>query len=220
MTRGADAPAEDTGGVFDAMWETKAWTGRSPAHVRAKEEYTRHKHAFMLDLIADRRYARALEIGCGIGDFTRELSAIVETGVAIDVSPRAITTASAGESRFDFRVADAVDFALRDEGSWDLIVISETMPYIGWRRTFFEVGWFAGELHAATRPGGRLLLMNTRAGVDDKLYRPWLIDTYRDLFRNVGYGLEVERTLETREGDIPLELAGCVFVRDDESPHA
>ena len=220
MTPGADAPREDAGRVFDAMWEAKGWNWGPRSHGPAREESTRRKHAFMLGMLEGRRYGRALEIGCGIGEFTRELSAIVEAGVAIDVSPQAVAIASAAESRFEFRVADAVDFVRGNEGYWDLIVISETMPYIGWRRTFFEVCFLASALYAATSAGGRLLLMNTRTGVDDWLYRPWLIDTYRDLFGNVGYRLEAERALETIEGEITIELLASLFIREAGSPDA
>src|SRR5262249_19643466 len=48
----------------------------------------------------------------------------------------------------------------------------------------------------ATRAGGRLLMANAYAGADDEDYllQPWVIQTYRDLFLNVGYGPETEET--------------------------
>jgi hypothetical protein len=58
----------------------------------------------------------------------------------------------------------------------------------------FDVAFMAANLRDAMRPGGRLLLANTYGGDKDWLLRPWLIDTYRDLLRNVGFDLEREET--------------------------
>ena len=73
------------------------------------------------------------------------------------------------------------------EGQWDLIVCAETLCYLGWLYPFFNVAWFARCLYEGTRPGGRLLLANTCGGVDDWLLKPWVIASYHDLFKNVGF---------------------------------
>ena len=103
-----------------------------------------------------------------------------------------------------------MDFPVRAKGPWDLIIMSETIYYLGWLYSFFDVGWFAAELLAATRTGGRFLMANTCGGVNDHLLSPWLIRTYRDLFLNVGYHLESEELFswhERRHRDRRIDLS-------------
>jgi hypothetical protein len=64
----------------------------------------------------------------------------------------------------------------------------------------------ASNLLANLQPGGRLLLANTYGSEKDWLMRPWLIDTYRDLFRNVGFRLESESLFEGIKDDCPMRV--------------
>ena len=204
----------DAGDIFDEMWSTGAWLGESRSDAEWKADVTQRKNGFLLEMLSDRRYERALEIGCGVGAFTRELSRLVGGGVALDVSEQAVAEAvREGGTPLQFRVADVMKFPMREEGPWDLIVVSDTMPYVGWRYTFFETSWLARELYESTRPRGRVLVTNLRSGVEDWLYRPWLIDTYRDLFANVGYEMERERSLKMHEDELPMEFLASLFVR-------
>jgi hypothetical protein len=111
----------------------------------------------------------------------------------------------------DFRVANIMDYDVRADGPWDLIVLSETIYYLGWLYPFFDVGWLAAELFGATRDGGRLLMANTSGGVEDYLLRPWLIRTYRDLFLNVGYQLEAEEIFHGSKNGLNLEVLISLF---------
>jgi hypothetical protein len=109
----------------------------------------------------------------------------------------------------DYRVANIMDYDLNKGRPWDLVVMSETICYLGWLHSFFEVGWLAAELFAATRSGGRFLMANTQSGIgidDEYLMRPWLIRTYRDLFLNVGYQLEVEEIFQGIKNGVNLEV--------------
>jgi hypothetical protein len=79
--------------------------------------------------------------------------------------------------------------------------MSETICYLGWLYSFFDVAWLAMQLFTATRDDGQLLMANTCGGVEDYLLRPWIIRTYHELFVNVGYRLTSEETfLGTKEG--------------------
>jgi hypothetical protein len=72
---------------------------------------------------------------------------------------------------------------------------------LGWLYSFSQIGWLAAQLLEATRGGGRLLLANTYGRDRDWLLRPWLIDTYRDLFLNVGYQRDREELFRgTKDG--------------------
>lgn len=204
----------DAGDIFDEMWTSSAWFGDSPSDAEWKADVTQRRDGFLLEMVSDRQYQRALEIGCGLGALARQLSRVVAGGVALDVSEQAVADAiREGGSALQFRVADVMKFPVREEGPWDLIVVNDSIPYVGWRYTFFETGWLARELYESTRPGGRLLLANLRSGVEDWLCRPWLIDTYRDLFANVGYELEREDSFKTRYDELPVEFLASLFVR-------
>jgi hypothetical protein len=89
--------------------------------------------------------------------------------------------------------------------------MSETVYYVGWLYTFFEVSWLARQLFEATRPGGRFLMANTYDGGSNWLMRTWLIDTYRDLFQNVGYTVEVEERIRSEKGGVEYETLVSLF---------
>ena len=161
-------------------------------------EFEQTKYARQVALLGGRHYARVLELGCGAGVFTRFLSHHADQVVALDISPTAIAragTLEAGLAAVDFRVANIMEYDLSAEGPWDLVVLSDTICYLGWLYSFFEIGWFASQIFAATRNGGHLLLANTLGAldnIDDILFQPWLIRSYQALFLNTGYRLEAE----------------------------
>jgi SAM-dependent methyltransferase len=157
-------------------------------------EFEHGRFARQLEMIADRRYPRVLELGCGAGNFTKLLAPHADYLLGIDVSPTAIERARAlGLKNVDFRVQDILKQEYSADEPWDLIVMSETIYCLGWLYPFFEIGYLAGDILTATNVGGRFLMANT-FGPDRKDYlsRPWMIHTYRDLFLNVGFDLERE----------------------------
>lgn len=169
-----------------------------------------------LELLADRRYGRALEIGCASGSFTRRLAPLCDELVALDISERAIerarTAHGGGGPGVEYRVANVMELDLRQLGSWDLVVLTETAYYLGWLYPMFDIGWLAHSLHEATRPGGRLLLANTISR-EDGLLSPWLIRTYHDVFRNAGYVSEREETLRGVKETVEFEILLALLVR-------
>jgi SAM-dependent methyltransferase len=177
-------------------------------------EFEQAKYARQLALLKGRRYGRALELGCGAGVFTRLLAPHADQVVALDISPAAIARAGKLETNpatVDFRVANIMDYDFSAEGPWDLIVISDTICYVGWLYSFFEVGWLASQIFTATRDGGHFLLANTLGVIDktdDILFQPWLIRTYQALFLNVGYQLVSEEIFHgTKQGDIDVLIS-------------
>ena len=195
-----DGPDRNGASFFDTVWRQGTWSSdANPLNARRFDR--------MAEFLADRRYQRALEVGCGDGEFTRRLSGIADYVLGIDVAKEAIERARrCPANRIDFRVENVMELDLRTEGPWDLVVMSETMPYLGWLYSFFDVGWLAARTRESTSPGGRLLHVITCRGVeDDWLYRPWLVLTYRDLFTNVGYEIVREERLEGVQGDTELE---------------
>jgi SAM-dependent methyltransferase len=197
---------------FDGLW------GKGDPWDIERAELTRREHDRLIELLDGRRYRRVLEIGCGAGVFTRRLSTIAETVVALDVAPAAIERARAlnlGPST-EFRVANVMDYDPHADGPWDLVVMSEMIYLLGWLYSFFDVAWLASQLFSATADGGRLLLANTR--MDQPLLLPWIIYTYHDLFRNVGYETESEEILRGVKDGVELEILISRFVKRERPP--
>jgi SAM-dependent methyltransferase len=201
----ADAKAR---AFFDELWAEKdPWDLDDSA-------LDQQRYARQLELLADRRYPRALEVGCAAGSFTRVPAPACDELVALDVSSNAIERARAGGDvpGVEFRLANVMELDLEQEGSWDLIVLTETAYYLGWIYPMFELGWLAHSLHEATRPAGRLLLANT-IWRDEGIMSPWLIHAYRDLFARVGYEVEREEILRGAKESVELEVLITLFRR-------
>ncbi|MEX2220195.1 MAG: class I SAM-dependent methyltransferase [Candidatus Rokuibacteriota bacterium] len=180
-------------------------------------EFERARYARLIEVLQGARFPRALELGCGAGYFTRLLAPQVDHLVAYDISPSAIARArAAGGAAATGAIAagNAMEYAWRTDGPWDLVVMNETICYLGWLYSFFDVAWFAGEVHAATRPGGRFLMANTmdKQGYD-KLLLPHIIRTYRDLFLNVGFRLDREEIFPGTKNGVEYEVLISLFAR-------
>ena len=193
------------------------WAQGDPWELETSD-FERARYARLLALLKPSGYARVLEIGCGTGTFSRLLAPLARRLVALDVSVKAISAAQAAQGTLDqieFRVANVMDYDPRKEGPWDLIVMSETIYFLGWLYSFFDVCWLTSELWAATRPGGQLLLANTQRDIADPLLLPCVIRTYRDMFLNVGYRLDTEELFSGRKNDVDLEVLISLFCNGD-----
>ncbi len=187
---------------FDGLWnQGDYWKLETSAFEQAR-------YARLMEILGDRRYSRTLEIGCGAGAFTRLLAGVSGHVVALDVSPAAIERARAqgAGGNVEFRVANVMETAPEEEGAWDLIVMNETVYYIGWLYSFFDVSWLAHRLFTATAGGGRFLLANTFGDTAGYLLLPPVIHTYRDLCVNVGFLLEREEVFHGTKDDTPLDV--------------
>jgi len=193
---------------FDDLWgQGDPWSFESSA-------FEQKKYDRQLEMIADRRYGRALEIGCGAGVFTRRLAGISDAVVGIDVSQTAIAAATGrGTPGITYRAVNVMEYDPLSESPWDVIVMSETIYYLGWLYPFFDVAWLVGQLFNATRPGGRLLMANTFGQEHDYLLRPWILQSYRDLFVNVGFQVEHAELFRGIKNDVELESQLTLFVR-------
>ena len=180
-------------------------------------EYERARYARTIEVLQGARFARGLELGCGAGHFTRLLAPRVNRLVAFDISPAAIARARAaagGGEAIDFRAGNVMDYAWRAEAPWDLIVMNDTICYLGWLYSFFDIAWLASELHGAIRPGGRFLMANTMdlQGYD-KLLLPHITRSYRDVALNVGFVLDREETIRGTKNGVDFETLISLFAR-------
>jgi SAM-dependent methyltransferase len=197
---------------YERVWAAgDAWNFETSA-------YEQDRLAFLASLIADRRSARAVEIGCGSGCFTQRLRRLADHVVAIDVAAAAIERASARAAAdhetagtVEFLAANAMEHDFQAGGPWDLIVLAETIYSLGWLYSTFDLGMFALHLRDALAANGRLLLANTYGAERDWLMRPFLIDTYHDLFRNVGLRSIREASFEGEKDGEVFHVRATVF---------
>ena len=187
---------------FDDLWaESDPWDLET-------SELDQRRYARQLALLSDRRYGRALELGCGAGSFTHRLATVSDHVLAVDVAAPAVARAREAFARtphVEVREANIMELDVEAEGPWDLVVLAETAYYLGWLYPMFDVGWLAHCLHESTGSGGRLLLVNT-FGPDTGIMSPWLIRTYHDLFRHAGYEVEVEETMRGTKETVAFEI--------------
>ena len=177
-------------------------------------EFERAKYVRQIELLGDQRFERVLEIGCGAGAFTALLSRQADHITAIDISPTAISTAKrrlGGSTIVELREANIMEEHIPSLGPWDLIVMSETIYYLGWLYPFFDVAWLASKLFHSTRDHGSFLMANTYGEFGDYLVCPWIIRTYRDLFVNVGYCVGREETFRGSKDGVTLDVLMSLF---------
>jgi len=127
-----------------------------------------HYHNFLLRHLPA-NCERALEIGCGKGEFSRRLAARSEHVTALDLSPEMIRlarAASASLSNIDFELADVMQRELPPE-SFDCIASIATLHHLPLRDILLK-------MKAALKPGGALLILDLfqPRGVLDALTNP------------------------------------------------
>jgi SAM-dependent methyltransferase len=201
---------------FDDLW------GRGDPWELETSEFERQRYARLMAMLDQSKYGSVLEIGCGAGAFTQLLAPRAERVLALDISATAIARAQRDRAylqHVEFRVANIMDHDPHDGGPWDLIVMSETIYFLGWLYSFFDVAWLTSQLLAATRPSGQVLLANSQAGMSDPLLLPWIVRTYRDLFVNVGYALQKEEIFCAQKKGVEFEILISLLRKASATPH-
>jgi len=199
-----DKPATE---FFEELWKKDVWTFETSAY-----EQARFKHE--IKLLEGRRYGRALELGCGAGAFTALYAPLCDHVVATDIAQGAIDRAKTlALPNVEFRAANAMDHETWvKEGPWDLIVFNDTICYLGWRYTFFEIAWFARQMKDALAKTGRLLMANTmNPEGGDYLLLPFVTLSYRDVFKNVGFTLEKEDRFAGERNGVTFTVVETLF---------
>jgi 2-polyprenyl-3-methyl-5-hydroxy-6-metoxy-1,4-benzoquinol methylase len=197
---------------FDDLW------ARGDPWELETSDFERARYARLLALLKPSGYGRVLEIGCGSGTFSRLLAPLAQRLLALDVSVKAISAARSAHPTLDqieYRAANIMDYDPKTEGPWDLIVMSETIYFLGWLYSFFDVCWLTSELYAATRPGGQLLLANTQRDMADPLLLPCVIRTYHDMFSNVDFQLKAEQIFRGQKNGVDLDVLISLYGKPD-----
>jgi 2-polyprenyl-3-methyl-5-hydroxy-6-metoxy-1,4-benzoquinol methylase len=189
------------------------WTRGDPWELETSN-WEQERYSRLVAMLDKPRYGRVLEIGCGAGTFTRHLAGRADQVLALDVSSEAIARANLAQSdlkHVEFRVGNIMDHNFREDEPWDLIVMSETIYFLGWLYSFFDVSWLACEMFEATRPGGETLLANSQFETGEPLLRTSIIRTYHDLFLNAGYALTSETIFPGEKHGVTLEVLMSLF---------
>jgi predicted TPR repeat methyltransferase len=115
----------------------------------------------MVSLLPSRRFRRALDLGCGLGLFSRRLADCADTVVGVDVAPSAIKRARvlyADQSNIVFEAHDLLDLPQSFDGSFDLVVVADVLYYLSPDDALLEA--IARRIAALLTPDGICLLVN------------------------------------------------------------
>ena len=123
--------------------------------------YQQRKYDSLLSMLPQRRYQNVLDIGCGLGAFTRKLAPFAEHILGTDISAEAIGQAwrlSGGHPNASYSQADMLD-ERRPATAFDLIILADTLYYID-PLTAGRLQCIARDISSRLTPGGLLLLVN------------------------------------------------------------
>lgn len=143
---------------FEELYARDAdpWSFRTSEYERAKYDATL---AALADLVP---VARALEVGCSIGELTARLAPLCDELVAVDCSATAVARARerlegvAGVRVEERCVPDSIP-----DGPFDLILCSEVLYY--WDPSLLRAA--LGQLRGRLAPGGALVAVHWRGPV-------------------------------------------------------
>ncbi|WP_354701573.1 hypothetical protein DSM112329_01893 [Paraconexibacter sp. AEG42_29] len=122
----------------------------------ATSDYESAKYRRTVEALEDRRYPRALELGCSIGVLTRQLAGLCDVLVACDAAPTAVAAAFSRVEDLDHVDVTTAVLPELPAGRWDLVVASEVLYYLddeALDRTLDAI-------ESVLVPGGRLLAVH------------------------------------------------------------
>lgn len=130
----------------------------------ATSAYEADKYAATLAFLPRSRYRSALEVGCSIGVFTRQLAERCDSLLALDIAPAALA-----QARDRCRDLTHVRFENRSlpgqmpAGPFDLVMLSEVAYYWTAEDLALAIDRMTGQIETA----GHLLLVHWRGDVPD-----------------------------------------------------
>lgn len=148
--------------AFDRLYAT-AQDNDPWASASTRYAYQRRKYDKLAALLPKRRFARALDLGCGLGLFAERLTDIADEVTGLDVSAVAIGAAAErtrhlpqlGYVQGDLK---ALDPALC--GQFDLVTVADTIYYLPPPIDDVVLKAVVPRVAALLRPGGLLLVAN------------------------------------------------------------
>ncbi len=123
--------------------------------------YQKLKYEKLISFLPKRQYPNVLDVGCGLGPFTRELSPHAGSVLGVDLSEQALIQArgcSSGYSNMRFEQRD-IQHIGKIQGTFDLIAVLDVLYYLP-NLSSEMLESVAGQLESLLAPGGLLLLVN------------------------------------------------------------
>ncbi len=124
--------------------------------------YQDRKYRTVMALLPDRHYARALDLGCGLGTLSRLLAQRAENVLGLDVAQSAVLRARARHgavSNLAFQQGDIAGLPGLLDGRFDLITIMDTLYYLP-ATSDAALDDVAARVAALLEPGGVVILSN------------------------------------------------------------
>jgi SAM-dependent methyltransferase len=125
--------------------------------------YQRRKYDVLMGLLPKRRFARALDLGAGLGLLSRKLADHADEVVGIDISAQAMARATLAHTdlpQLSFQQGDALNLPAELNGGFDLLVIADTLYYLPPPLQDLTLKALVPRLAKLLRPGGVCLLAN------------------------------------------------------------
>ena len=125
-----------------ALYDREAWN------------HNNHYHQFLLKQLPEHSQT-ILDLGCGVGEFSRLLAEQAERVVALDLSPKSIEIAkqrSNLSSNIDYQIADISQWQFPEE-HFDVITSIATVHHL-------SLNELLPKLQAGLKPGGMLLILD------------------------------------------------------------
>ncbi len=162
-TDSAIARTRDTRGelaAFDAAYAS----GDPWASGDARYLYQRRKYDVLAALLpSGRRFGRALDLGAGLGLLCRQLATRADKIIGLDISHEAVKQARMLHrdiGHLQFEQGDVRDLPKSLDGSFDLVVLVDTLYYLPRPITDTTLKAMALRVAALLAPGGICLLAN------------------------------------------------------------
>jgi SAM-dependent methyltransferase len=117
-------------GAFEAAYTRSADPWRAAT---GRYRYQQRKYEQIVSILPDRRYARALDLGCGLGLLTQMMAPKCDHVLGIDISEAAVALARtrAGEiGNMEFEQGDVLTLPPSMDGRFDLVMIADTLYYL------------------------------------------------------------------------------------------
>ncbi|MEG3175580.1 SAM-dependent methyltransferase [Sphingomonas sp. RB3P16] len=148
-------PAAYFDGIF--AQDDDPWSLASSAYEAAKFDHT-------IAVLADRRYASALEVGCAHGVLTQRVAPLCDALLAIDIAAKAVDQARARCRDLPQVRVERVAFPgeTPDSAATDLVLMSEVVYYWNDRDIVAAAAW----VRAHVTSGGRILLVHYTGETD------------------------------------------------------
>ncbi|HTP21472.1 MAG TPA: methyltransferase domain-containing protein [Solirubrobacteraceae bacterium] len=105
-----------------------------------------------------RRGDRALDIGCGVGEFTAAMADAGAHAIGVDVAEAALRRAGVSHPGVEFELVPFDGPLPFDDGSFDLVWASEVIEHVA------DTARWLSEVRRVLAPGGRLLITTPSHG--------------------------------------------------------